>query len=1049
MTSKSNKTYKFPNLEVWLDGLGLSDIYSAIKEQEFETLDELIQLNDDDLDELCNEIKSTLKKLNQKLSLKKKGKFKSEIKKEREKYNQRLSSANVPQKLSKVKVYHNNKGYVWKAPAMDKSLLALKDFVEEKWQLNTFEIEYDVDDKKRNVIDDEDEFRKAITSSTEELNIYISTKECPDQALDTIDEGLWKSKSTDCANEFICVCTTRIVEAMKYYQRLDITDNDDKSKVDSLYHDKYEHIVNDFTHLIHEHPNKLDAMYDFATKNLKLKKCNVENCPYTRLYNTNKTGEHQESDNNNKTEEIVKFEYARDILDSIHCYVLHQYDLGFAIHKDTKNKFIQQQMDNILNQDDEIDLCKDATAFISDIIKQVKQKLKKAAKLKEQRKFDLDSEQRRKETETQFRKALCECLEYGNELLEYFSDEEYDSDAIQDDVYFDCNIKEFIKNKRMKQCREEEETFERKIKHDEDGPGDYDGMTQEEADIEKKERARDREEAAKKAVIERTQNMEQRITTDYHTVTDFIRIISGGFFSIGFTYYYWPWHNRQSLDTEAFTLTDFKNVNALQGYKVRELYVEKKYPTLKDEILRNKICRLNVAEFMISATKANKYMSLQATRALKAADRDNELHYGITAERPILLDHVLAIILYTDWSDLCNAFSSTFRKKTAFEPMGAAKDRNAEYANWSRYLREAIQYYGQNRLGVYDDEKEDYVEQLNGPFFCGMSFVMPVAAFNIRLCGPTSTSANIEVAHKFSKSNGIILEFNNVGDHYSDRLRIFNVSWISLYSGEAERLFMGGDIRITLVTVRNVDTKANYKHYLKSLYYFDCMTEGSWMDSKFSSETIKNADYDNLADMINYYVGKDEIKKKRNKKRKKPVPPYVNDSFYSFCYQKKQVVINMDEIYRNFSKLLPLIINKTTNLFKPLLFQLFGNCTRFVLFTTTPDGTAEYKIKREKDDEEKKEDDDRWKAWETLLNLIKCKEAQILNGLSNDRHFTVIIIARGEYDRNHKKKSWLGKDLSAPDLDIIKKFKDNGWECDHQSKIIEDKKRDSLTISKA
>ena len=55
-----------------------------------ETLDNIIQLDEDDITELCNDIKEFLSKQNKKFSYSNKGKLKSEIAKEKEKYHKYL-----------------------------------------------------------------------------------------------------------------------------------------------------------------------------------------------------------------------------------------------------------------------------------------------------------------------------------------------------------------------------------------------------------------------------------------------------------------------------------------------------------------------------------------------------------------------------------------------------------------------------------------------------------------------------------------------------------------------------------------------------------------------------------------------------------------------------------------------------------------------------------------------------------------------------------------------------------------------------------------------
>eukprot|EP01084_Bolivina_argentea_P267633 454380_1 len=105
---------------------------------------------------------------------------------------------------------------------------------------------------------------------------------------------------------------------------------------------------------------------------------------------------------------------------------------------------------------------------------------------------------------------------------------------------------------------------------------------------------------------------------------------------------------------------------------------------------------------------------------------------------------------------------------------------------------------------------------------------MNITQFSIRLSSPTSTSIHIDLAIKFSGPDGIILQFNNpqkqVQCYY---LRGFNVSWISRYAEEDERLFFGGFYCMQIESIRLKRTDQNFEEIIYSIYYLDvCITGG-------------------------------------------------------------------------------------------------------------------------------------------------------------------------------------------------------------------------------
>merc|ERR1712228_605586 len=87
----------------------------------------------------------------------------------------------------------------------------------------------------------------------------------------------------------------------------------------------------------------------------------------------------------------------------------------------------------------------------------------------------------------------------------------------------------------------------------------------------------------------------------------------------------------------------------------------------------------------------------------------------------------------------------------------------------------------------------------------------------------------IEVALKFGGRNGTIIKLNNDSNGDNDPLRSFNVSFISRYPSEDERLFIGGFWRIRVQSVKLLETKQNFAEFIAPLYYLDEMLTGANM----------------------------------------------------------------------------------------------------------------------------------------------------------------------------------------------------------------------------
>ena len=154
--------------------------------------------------------------------------------------------------------------------------------------------------------------------------------------------------------------------------------------------------------------------------------------------------------------------------------------------------------------------------------------------------------------------------------------------------------------------------------------------------------------------------------------------------------------------------------------------------------------------------------------------------YGTQHGTQISVPSLICIILYTDYTDLATSFSSTFRMNGPFETLESVKKRNQNYYWFAKGLKQLVHSYGQSyKRGI------GLLSALKGPFFCGLSFVLLMPAFNIKIFGPTSTSKQKEVAIKFSGDEGIIVQFDNQKG-MARCVRGFDVSFISRYGGEED-----------------------------------------------------------------------------------------------------------------------------------------------------------------------------------------------------------------------------------------------------------------------
>ena len=131
-------------------------------------------------------------------------------------------------------------------------------------------------------------------------------------------------------------------------------------------------ILSDFIHLITNHSHQIDEIYDEFQHEFNIK-CNINSCKMSSRHNRNRNTKFTQYQNDNDLE----FEFIRDLFDSIHCYILHQYDYGFRVNKNHSFITTISSPNPLSNNEDNNDESDDSTISITDIaFKKLSDKIK-------------------------------------------------------------------------------------------------------------------------------------------------------------------------------------------------------------------------------------------------------------------------------------------------------------------------------------------------------------------------------------------------------------------------------------------------------------------------------------------------------------------------------------------------------------------------------------------------------------------------------------------------------------------------------------------------
>ena len=403
-------------------------------------------------------------------------------------------------------------------------------------------------------------------------------------------------------------------------------------------------------------------------------------------------------------------------------------------------------------------------------------------------------------------------------------------------------------------------------------------------------------------------------------------------FSKGFLFFYWDFYKDKD---QFFNLPG--NENTLAGYTPKQLYVSRRFDNFKEEILHH--FHVNKYRKFILG-KATEILSSAKMRNLTAGDWDKFHHYGIPKSTPISIEHIMAIIMYCDMDTYSSKFSQSFRKLYAHETIQSVKDRNAKYWWQSKLLKEAVCIYG--KRGIDEDNGGE-----SGPFYSGVTCVLPIPEFFIRLHAPTSTSKHIEISIRFTTDDGMIVTINN---DLSPMCSFFDCSWISRYPDEEERLFIHGSFGMRIESVRIVKTNTLFKTESRALFLFDFMVSGyniggsdeenrklqifliqtnmTIIDDLLKNEcvlnpnSIKSLHHEEtlvMNELINDgYTQKEAFAAITNSNN--DIHPYLSKMFHSYLMQKKEIFIRLKTVYLFKSSFE--IISEETKATMPYFFSL-------------------------------------------------------------------------------------------------------------------------------
>ena len=219
--------------------------------------------------------------------------------------------------------------------------------------------------------------------------------------------------------------------------------------------------------------------------------------------------------------------------------------------------------------------------------------------------------------------------------------------------------------------------------------------------------------------------------------------------------------------------------------------IKPKYSHLKEELLNNNVYKLSEEQYDELYEESMDLYKIYGDKMKAKSVQKGKLNeeYGISAGSPITIPHLMVLKLYTDWDQFQRKFK--------------LNHGSPETAHFFGLLKEAVLFYGR---------KMRKHERL----YCGLKQKTVFDAMTNMIEIPLSTTTEMSVASNFAGDNGIVLVFER-GNGFT---RYLNVSGISAYPHEQERLIMGSMLKIydIFVNGRSMRKYVAAIHLLERLY---------------------------------------------------------------------------------------------------------------------------------------------------------------------------------------------------------------------------------------
>eukprot|EP01084_Bolivina_argentea_P030997 57406_1 len=299
------------------------------------------------------------------------------------------------------------------------------------------------------------------------------------------------------------------------------------------------------------------------------------------------------------------------------------------------------------------------------------------------------------------------------------------------------------------------------------------------------------------------------------------------------------------------------------GYKYQDFYVESDFGNFQEEFIEKSDSRKD--NWDTAVTKATRLMTTNKCRQIQAkidsVFQYGNKQYGIKNGAAIKLEHLISVIIYTDYDALQRELKKTYRIIDADNSYKDMIKRHKKFAYWGKYMLEAVEVFGEE----WDINKEP------DSLFHGIDKTLYFFQSVARFFSPVSTTDDPDVAEHFAIGRGLVLEVK-----CSDKIKYFECAWVSDFATECEHLLIGGHSPLRIFKIYHISEQDEYDTDIIALNNVQQMMSGRAIIRK----TEQNVEViDAMVKMLQNDVSS--------------LLQYIQNLYKVYCYYVSEVTIDL------------------------------------------------------------------------------------------------------------------------------------------------------------